>query len=111
MCGATADESGYPSPSASTQKVKRLRDLKNDLPGAANNRRKYLSAMFGWAIETTPQLMKANPAREVRRIKYATRVVQAGELGLSLPADLSGRVLVVARTTPAKPRSIVSIAA
>ena len=35
-------------------KVKRLRDLKNDLPGAANNRRKYISAMFGWAIETTP---------------------------------------------------------
>jgi hypothetical protein len=34
MCGAAADESGYPSPSASTQKVKRLRDLKNDLPGA-----------------------------------------------------------------------------
>jgi integrase len=56
----------------STQKVKRLRDLKNDLPGAANNRRKYLSAMFGWAIETTPPLMKTNPAREVRRIKYAT---------------------------------------
>jgi hypothetical protein len=34
-------------------KVKRLRDLKNDFPGAANNRRKYSSAMFGWAIETT----------------------------------------------------------
>jgi hypothetical protein len=30
--------------------VKRLRDLKKDLPGAANNRRKYLSAMFGWAV-------------------------------------------------------------
>jgi integrase len=56
----------------SAQKVKRLRDLKHDLPGAANNRRKYLSAMFGWAIETTPPLMKTNPAREVRRIKYAT---------------------------------------
>ena len=56
----------------SAQKVKRLRDLKKDRPGAANNRRKYLSAMFGWAIETTPQFMKTNPARDVRRIKYST---------------------------------------
>jgi integrase len=54
------------------QGVKRLRDLKKGLPGAANNRRKYLSAMFGWAVETTPPLMKTNPARDVRRIKYAT---------------------------------------
>jgi len=61
-----------PLANVSPQKVKRLRDLKRGLPGAANNRRKYLSAMFGWAIETTPQLMKTNPARDVRRIKYAT---------------------------------------
>jgi integrase len=51
-------------------KIKRLRDLKKDLPGAANNRRKYLSAMFGWAVEEGH--MKTNPARDVRRIKYAT---------------------------------------
>jgi tripartite-type tricarboxylate transporter receptor subunit TctC len=50
MCGATADESGYPSPSA--QKVKRLRDLKNDLPGAANNRRKY----FGLGDRDNPSM-------------------------------------------------------
>jgi integrase len=54
------------------QGVKRLRDLKKDKPGAANNRRKYLSSMFGWAIEQTPALMKANPARDVKRIKYET---------------------------------------
>jgi integrase len=52
--------------------VKRLRDLKKDKPGAANNRRKYLSSMFGWAIEQTPPLAKSNPARDVRRIKYET---------------------------------------
>jgi hypothetical protein len=28
--------------------------------------------MFGWAIEQTPPLMKTNPARDVRRIKYET---------------------------------------
>jgi integrase len=51
-------------------KIKRLRDLKQGLPGAANNRRKYLSAMFGWAVEEGH--LKTNPARDVRRIKYAT---------------------------------------
>jgi integrase len=55
-----------------SKKIKRLRDLKalKGLPGAANNRRKYLSAMFGWAIEA--EHMKSNPARDVRRKKYAT---------------------------------------
>jgi integrase len=53
-----------------SKKIKRLRDLKAGFPGAANNRRKYPSAMFGWAIEA--ELMKSNPARDVRRKKYAT---------------------------------------
>lgn len=53
-----------------SKKIKRLRDLKAGFPGAANNRRKYLSAMFGWAIEA--EHMKSNPARDVRRKKYAT---------------------------------------
>jgi integrase len=53
-----------------SQTVKTLRDLKKDKPGAANNRRKYLSSMFGWAIEQTPPLMKSNPVRDVRRIMY-----------------------------------------
>jgi integrase len=56
----------------SGQKVRRLRDLKKGLPGAANNRKKYLSAMFGWACEASPPLLKVNPARDVRRVKYAT---------------------------------------
>ena len=55
-----------------SQTIKALRDLKKDKPGAANNRRKYLSSMFGWAIEQSPPLMKTNPARDVRRIKYET---------------------------------------
>jgi integrase len=47
-----------------------LRDRKASTPGAANNRRKYLSSMFGWAIERG--LLRANPARDVRRVRYAT---------------------------------------
>lgn len=50
--------------------IKMLRDRRADKKGAANNRRKYLSAMFGWAIEQN--LMKSNPAREVRKMRYAT---------------------------------------
>ncbi len=53
-----------------TAKLKILRDAKADRRGAANNRLKYLSAMFGWAVENS--LMEANPARDVRRLKYAT---------------------------------------
>jgi integrase len=53
-----------------TDHIKRLRDLKAGLPGAANNRRKYLSAMFGWAIENGNAV--TNPTRDVRRVKYAS---------------------------------------
>lgn len=50
--------------------IKMLRDRKVGKPGAANNRRKYLSSMFGWAIDCGH--LRSNPAREIRRIRYAT---------------------------------------
>ena len=50
--------------------IKMLRDRKAAKPGAANNRRKYLSSMFGWAVDCSQ--MRANPAREIRRVRYAT---------------------------------------
>src|SRR6266581_7907448 len=50
--------------------VKMLRDRRAAKPGAANNRRRYLSSMFGWAVEHG--LLRLNPAREVRRVRYAT---------------------------------------
>jgi hypothetical protein len=53
-------------------KVKRLRDLKVGKPGAANSRRRWLSAMFAWAVDQTPPLAKSNPVRDVRRVKYKT---------------------------------------
>lgn len=52
--------------------IKRLRDVKKGFPGAANNRRKYLSSMCGWAIEQDPPLLKFNPCRDVRRINNVT---------------------------------------
>lgn len=47
-----------------------LRDRKAEKPGAANNRTKYLSSMFKWAIRKN--LMKVNHAREVDRLEYET---------------------------------------
>jgi integrase len=61
---------GCPLHLVTTQKIKWLRDLKAGAPGAANNRRKYLSAMFGWAVEAG--LVATNPVRDVRRIRYAS---------------------------------------
>lgn len=53
-------------------KLKRLRDTKAALgkKGAANNRLKYLSSMFAWGIEA--EVVKSNPCRDVRRMKYAS---------------------------------------
>jgi len=50
--------------------VKMLRDSKVAKPAAANNRRKWLSAMFGWAVEDGAT--RSNPARDVRRIRYSS---------------------------------------
>lgn len=48
----------------------RERKAREGLPAAANNRRKWLSAMFGWAVEHG--LMKVNPCRDTRRVRYST---------------------------------------
>jgi integrase len=50
--------------------IQMLRNRRAAQPGAANNRRKYLSSLFGWAVERG--LMRLNPAREVRKIRYAS---------------------------------------
>jgi len=59
-----------PLTSLAAKHVRVLRDRRAEAPGAANNRLKYLSAMFGWAVEDGR--MAANPARDVKRVKYAT---------------------------------------
>lgn len=43
-----------------------------ELPGAANNRKKYLSAMFAWGVKHRRADVKANPCRDAERIPYAT---------------------------------------
>jgi integrase len=47
-----------------------LRDRRSGRPGAANNRLKYLSAMFGWAVNRG--ILKSNPARDVKAVRYSS---------------------------------------
>jgi integrase len=54
----------------SARHVQMLRDRKAKTPGAANNRKKFLSAMFGWAIENKDTGIRTNPCREVRKLQY-----------------------------------------
>jgi integrase len=65
--GARETMAGCPLTILAPKHIKTLRDRKKGLPGAANNRRKYLSTLFGWAVEEG--LIKVNPARELRHIK------------------------------------------
>lgn len=53
-----------------TKHARILRDRKSDKPGAANNRLKYLSAMFTWAVEH--EKVPLNPLRDVKRVDYAS---------------------------------------
>jgi integrase len=53
----------------STQKLRRLVDLKAHQPGAAANRRKHLSALCAWGVDHDH--LSTNPARDVRTVKKA----------------------------------------
>jgi integrase len=55
----------------SAKHVQMLRDRKAKSPGAANNRRKVMSAMFAWAIDQDLGLDK-NPCRDVKKLDYET---------------------------------------
>ncbi len=52
--------------------MKWLMQQKEDLPAAANNRRKYFSAMLGWAVQESPPLVSFNAARLVKVVKSKT---------------------------------------
>jgi integrase len=68
--GARSKMADCPIEHVSAAVVMMLMDRKADKAGAANNRKKYLSALFGWAVKA--RFMKANPARDAERITYAT---------------------------------------
>lgn len=68
--GETTRIGDCPLAALTPQHIQVLRDRKIDAPGAANNRLKYLSALFAWAVEAN--LMKHNPVRDVMRAKYAS---------------------------------------
>jgi hypothetical protein len=59
-----------PLPLLSAVHIRMLRDRRADKPGAANNRLKYVGSMLSWAVERN--LIRANPARDVKPLRYAT---------------------------------------
>lgn len=59
-----------PLPQFGAKQVRMLRDRRAAKPGAANNRMKYLSALFGWALENVPDAVTSNPVRDVQKLKY-----------------------------------------
>lgn len=68
MVGANGQRLGN-APFASMKRahVRKLRDLKADLPEAANFRLKQLSALFAWAVKN--DLVASNPAEKVEKLK------------------------------------------
>jgi hypothetical protein len=68
--GSTSLMANCPLEYVTAAVVMMLMDRKAGKPGAANNRKKYLSAMLGWAVRQ--RIMKANPARDAERASYAT---------------------------------------
>jgi integrase len=52
------------------QAVRVLRDRKAEHKTAANDRRKIMGYVFAWGIEAHPNLVKANPVRDIGRLKH-----------------------------------------
>jgi hypothetical protein len=70
--GAKTTMATCPIPKVNASAVMMLMDRKEGLPGAANNRKKYLSAMFKWAVKALKDVVKSNPCRDAEHIDYST---------------------------------------
>lgn len=71
--GASARMGDCPLSAFGSRHIEALRDRKLDKKGAANNRLKYLSAMFSWAIKTRRLGATAeNPVSSVEALTYAS---------------------------------------
>jgi integrase len=68
--GSTSLMANCPLEYVTAAVVQMLMDRKAGKPGAANNRKMCLSAMFGWAVRQ--ETMRSNPARDAERVSYAT---------------------------------------
>lgn len=68
--GAKSRMADCPADKVTSAAVLMLMERKAGLPGAANNRKKHLSALFGWAVKA--RHIASNPARDAERVGYAT---------------------------------------
>jgi integrase len=70
--GALSTMATCPIAKVNAAAILMLMERKDGLPGAANNRKKYLSAMFGWAVKALRNEVKSNPCRDAERVSYST---------------------------------------
>ena len=70
--GASTTMATCPIAKVNAAAILMLMERKEGKPGAANNRKKYLSAMFGWGVKVLRNEVKSNPCRDAERIAYAT---------------------------------------
>jgi integrase/recombinase XerD len=50
--------------------VRKIVEERADKPTAAKKRLRAMQALFKWALEQSPPLIRANPARDVKPIRY-----------------------------------------
>lgn len=67
--GAAQTYAEVPISKFSIRAVRVLRDRKADAPAAANNRVKFLRALFGWGLAAEPEAVTSNPARDVPALR------------------------------------------
>jgi len=70
--GSSAAMKDCPISKVNASTIMMLMERKEGLPGAANNRKKYLSAMFRWGVKNLRDDVKSNPCRDAEKISYST---------------------------------------
>jgi integrase len=69
MSGSSHLMGDCPLASFGAKHVRTLRDRRADMPDAANHQVKFIGYVYTWALEAEPDLVKSNPARDVRKLK------------------------------------------
>jgi integrase/recombinase XerD len=67
ICRAYGDQ---PVAKMEDRHVRKIVEERADKPTAAKKRLRAMQALFKWALEQTPPLIRANPARDVKPIRY-----------------------------------------
>lgn len=61
----------FPLTKMTAKAIRVLRDRKAEYPSAANNRLKFIRQVFAYGVQAEPDLVKMNPARDVKPLAVA----------------------------------------